>query len=91
MFRFLLLCLIRVYRFIFSPLLHCLAGPGCGCRFEPSCSAYAFEAVQSHGAGYGGFLALKRICRCHPWGGCGYDPVPTPDAKNSEPALLNLK
>jgi len=46
------------------------------CRFTPSCSAYAITAIQRYGAARGGWMALKRICRCHPWGGQGYDPVP---------------
>jgi putative membrane protein insertion efficiency factor len=46
------------------------------CRFVPSCSAYANEALQLHGAVKGGRLALRRMCRCHPWGGHGFDPVP---------------
>ena len=46
------------------------------CRFQPSCSAYAITALQRYGALKGGWLALKRISRCHPWGGKGFDPVP---------------
>lgn len=46
------------------------------CRFAPSCSAYAIEAIERHGAIKGGALALRRILRCHPWGGSGFDPVP---------------
>ena len=46
------------------------------CRFDPTCSQYALDAVRSRGALRGGWLAVRRICRCHPWGGWGYDPVP---------------
>ena len=46
------------------------------CRYSPSCSQYAIEALRKYGAVKGGWLALKRIGRCHPWGGCGHDPVP---------------
>ena len=70
----LLLGLIRSYRYVLSPLL----GPSC--RFFPSCSAYASEAIELHGASRGTWLALKRICKCHPWHPGGVDPVPPPDA-----------
>ena len=46
------------------------------CRYQPSCSAYAITAIQRYGAARGGLMAMKRICRCNPWGGQGYDPVP---------------
>lgn len=69
----LLLGLIRFYQVVISPLL----GPRC--RYIPSCSQYALEAVSYHGAVKGSQLAAKRLCRCHPWGGFGYDPVPVAD------------
>jgi len=55
---------------------HLRAGRPTGCRYVPSCSAYAEEAVRRHGAGRGTLLAVRRLGRCHPWGGHGYDPVP---------------
>lgn len=67
---------VRVYRWTISPAQLSLFGPFGGCRFTPSCSQYAMDAVQEHGAVAGAALAAKRICRCHPWGGCGPDPVP---------------
>jgi len=62
--------LIRLYQWCLSPWL------GTRCRFEPSCSHYAQEAVEQHGALKGGFLAVRRLLRCHPFGSSGYDPVP---------------
>jgi putative membrane protein insertion efficiency factor len=67
---------IRVYRWTISPLLATLTGPMGRCRFTPSCSEYALEAVRVHGAFKGSLLAVCRVCRCNPWGGCGHDPVP---------------
>ncbi len=67
---------IRVYRWTISPMQIFLFGPTGGCRFTPTCSQYAMDAIHAHGALAGGVLAAKRICRCHPWGGCGHDPVP---------------
>ena len=62
--------LLRVYRLLISPWL------GANCRFEPTCSTYAIEALRKHGLLRGTRLAVSRIARCHPWGGSGYDPVP---------------
>jgi putative membrane protein insertion efficiency factor len=61
---------IRAYQYLVSPLI----GPTC--RFMPSCSDYAREAVVMHGPIFGPWLALRRLLRCHPWGGQGWDPVP---------------
>jgi hypothetical protein len=68
-----LLTLIRAYQLTLSPWL------GRRCRFEPTCSVYAAEALRRHGAARGVALAARRIARCHPWGGSGYDPVPPID------------
>ena len=62
---------IRAYQLSLSSLT------GRACRYLPSCSSYVDEAIDRHGLWAGGFMGLARICRCHPWGGCGYDPVPT--------------
>ena len=66
---------IQVYRWVFSSVM----GPSC--RFEPTCSAFAVEAIRSHGPLVGTWLAVHRIARCHPWGGAGLDPVPAPIEK----------
>jgi putative membrane protein insertion efficiency factor len=62
--------LIWIYQRLISPLL------GAKCRFTPTCSHYAVEAIKKYGVFKGFWLAVKRISRCHPWGGSGYDPVP---------------
>ena len=61
---------IKIYQILISPLL----GPSC--RFTPTCSQYTIEAIQKYGPLKGGWLGFRRIIRCHPWGGCGHDPVP---------------
>lgn len=66
-----LIFLVRFYQVCLSPL----KGAGT-CRFTPTCSQYALEALRKYGPVKGSWLAIKRICRCHPWGGSGYDPVP---------------
>ena len=63
------LLLIRFYQLVISPML----GPKC--RYTPTCSAYTVEALKKHGLLKGGWMGLKRLARCHPWGGSGYDPV----------------
>ena len=68
--------LIRGYQLLIAPILQLLTGPGGGCRFEPSCSHYFLEACETHGVLRGGWLGLKRLGRCQPWGGQGFDPVP---------------
>ncbi|HUH95575.1 MAG TPA: membrane protein insertion efficiency factor YidD [Casimicrobiaceae bacterium] len=65
-----LLLAIRVYQYALRPLL------GANCRFYPSCSEYAREALERHGAGRGSWLAMRRLARCHPYHPGGYDPVP---------------
>ncbi|MGY5353996.1 membrane protein insertion efficiency factor YidD [Wenyingzhuangia sp. IMCC45467] len=62
--------LIRFYQGAISPFIPAT------CRYSPTCSSYSIEALQKHGIIYGGWLAIKRIASCHPWGGSGYDPVP---------------
>ena len=76
----LLLVVLRGYQYLISPLL----GPRC--RFWPSCSNYAIEALRLHGPARGGWLALKRIAKCHPWHAGGIDPVPEcPDCRQPAP------
>jgi putative membrane protein insertion efficiency factor len=62
--------IIRIYQRLISPLF------GASCRYTPTCSQYAVEAIRKYGPFKGGWLAFKRIMSCHPWGGHGYDPVP---------------
>ena len=79
--KWLLILPIRLYRVTLSPLL----GPN-KCRFQPTCSAYAIEAIQEWGPLRGVWLAAKRIGRCHPWGDHGPDPVPKRKADDDPPA-----
>jgi hypothetical protein len=68
--KYLLMAPIKVYQLIVSPWMPPV------CRFQPTCSRYAMEALQKHGALRGGWLMVRRLFRCAPWGGSGYDPVP---------------
>jgi putative membrane protein insertion efficiency factor len=77
----LLIAFIRVYQLTLSPLL------GGSCRFTPSCSAYAREALEVHGAWRGSMLAIRRLSKCHPFGASGLDPVPAPEAPRAPRAL----
>jgi uncharacterized protein len=70
MTRFFLIQLVQAYRLLLSPWL------GSACRFEPTCSIYALQALETHGAGHGSYLILRRLARCHPWCAGGLDPVP---------------
>lgn len=68
---------VKIYQWVLSPFF------ANSCRFTPSCSNYMIEAIQVHGVIKGIWLGTKRISRCHPWGGYGYDPVPKKENKNS--------
>jgi putative membrane protein insertion efficiency factor len=70
MMQRLLMGLVKTYRVLFSPWV------GSACRFEPTCSAYSLQALQTHGAAKGAYLTLRRLARCHPWCAGGHDPVP---------------
>ena len=74
MMQKLLIVLVKGYRLLLSPWL------GSSCRFTPTCSAYALEALESHGATKGSYLTLRRLSRCHPWCDGGHDPVPNPNS-----------
>jgi len=67
---FVFVVLIKIYQYFISPLT------GAACRYTPTCSQYGVEAIKKYGAFKGGWLTLKRLARCHPWGGHGHDPVP---------------
>lgn len=76
--QFLLLGMVRFYRLVISPLLP----PSC--RYQPTCSEYAIEAITRYGPFKGLWLTLKRLGRCHPWGGHGYDPVPPKESDTAK-------
>jgi len=69
---------VWIYRVAISPWF------GANCRYQPTCSAYAEEALRLHGAFRGGWLTMKRMGSCHPWGGSGYDPVPDAGKEHHE-------
>jgi putative membrane protein insertion efficiency factor len=69
--------MLDLYRAIMSPLITAVLGDAC--RFHPSCSVYARQAIAEYGLGRGGWLAMRRLLRCRPWGGWGEDPVPARD------------
>jgi uncharacterized protein len=71
--------IVKAYRLFLSPWL------GSACRFEPTCSVYSIEALETHGAAKGSYLTLKRLGRCHPWCEGGLDPVPAKSPKKSQP------
>jgi putative membrane protein insertion efficiency factor len=79
---------VRAYQIIISPMLSFFGGPGSGCRFTPTCSAYFLEAVETFGVARGSWLGLRRLARCHPWGGQGFDPVPGTDRSANEPCFV---
>ena len=81
---FIIRLLIRFYQLVLNPIIKALAGPQAGCRYYPTCSRYFLEACEKHGAAKGSWLGTKRICRCHPWGGCGEDPVPPVKKSNTK-------
>lgn len=75
----------RVLRALVRAYQTVRAGRPSPCRYLPTCSTYALEALEVHGAARGSWLAVRRICRCHPWGGHGWDPVPEPTPSGAAP------
>ena len=85
MLSYFLKALITVYKYVLSPLL----GPRC--RYLPTCSSYAIQAIDLHGPIKGGWLAAKRILRCNPWGDSGYDPVPNVETSRTDNCNCNAE
>ncbi len=86
-----LLGLVWTYQKTLSPVLPAIFGPGCGCRFAPTCSHYAAEALRTHGALAGTWLAVRRLLRCQPLHPGGFDPVPpSPRLRRTRPLSRRL-
>ncbi|MSU42114.1 MAG: membrane protein insertion efficiency factor YidD [Pedosphaera sp.] len=79
---------VRLYQWTLSPLLAAFCPQGI-CRYTPTCSVFAVEAIQSHGVLRGVWLTARRLMRCHPWGGCGHDPIPSVELRPV--GVLNAK
>lgn len=79
--KLLLIGFVRLYQIAIAPILRLANGGHGHCRHDPTCSNYALEALKTHGAIKGSFLAARRLLRCHPWGTHGYDPVPPAKSK----------
>jgi len=80
-----LLGAIKLYQLTLSPALPVIFGPNCGCRFHPTCSHYAAQAVRTHGALHGAWLAVRRLAKCQPFHEGGFDPVPPVRPRRSRP------
>ncbi|MGB0408781.1 MAG: membrane protein insertion efficiency factor YidD [Opitutales bacterium] len=83
--------LVRIYQLTVSPAMHAILGPGSGCRFYPTCSCYAREALAKHGFFTGAWLSLRRILRCHPWRQAGFDPVPDLKSEHRQGIAAHFK
>ena len=86
-----MLGLIWLYRKLVSPVLPAIFGPSCGCRFHPTCSHYAAEAVRTHGAICGAWLAARRLLKCTPLHPGGFDPVPAPGEFRRPPSCTRVR
>jgi putative membrane protein insertion efficiency factor len=86
-----LLGLIWLYKKLVSPVLPAVLGPSCGCRFHPTCSHYAAEAVRTHGAIRGAWLAARRLLKCTPLHPGGFDPVPAPAQLRHPPSCARVR